>query len=495
MKIKHRIVLFSFTATLLSMLLTFLVFYFFIFAEIKKDRVEVFKSHSISLIQKFNDFVDYYYTAVKKYALYKDFVFVTNENFAIKNLSLKSAKKIQHKIISEEDGLKEIYIFDKNYKEVFGKELDIDLMELLNKKLIIKHDFLYVHSKVGNSDGYMVFKVSLFDLKIKLKENYDFDYYLFSKEGKLLFYSLGFKLDSNTRYKEKESFFYKDGKFYYILPHINYSIGTVVEEDTLFKRTDTILWIMIFAIGFIILISMIHAIQMSSYITKSIYKLIKVLETNTDGNYQKIDLKGDEEIEYFAQKYNNMIERISKFTEELEEKVKRRTSKIEKQKEKLKYLSEIDPLTGIYNRMKLNNIVKEIYENHEHYSMILFDIDDFKKINDRYGHKVGDEVLKDIAKIMRNSVRSSDFIGRWGGEEFIIICVGANLQQAYEIAEKVRKKIENHNFINNLKITASFGVSESKDNLKYDDIFVRSDRALYEAKKTGKNKSVYISGE
>ncbi|GAB6074277.1 transporter substrate-binding domain-containing diguanylate cyclase [Nautilia lithotrophica] len=147
--------------------------------------------------------------------------------------------------------------------------------------------------------------------------------------------------------------------------------------------------------------------------------------------------------------------------------------------------SEFDALTQIYNRGTIEKILhKKIKETNG--SVIFFDIDHFKQINDTFGHEKGDLVLSKLAAIIQKNIRNSDYFGRWGGEEFVIILPNASFDAAYKIAEKLRKIIENSDF-EGLKITISLGVSEFKKGDNPEDVLKKVDRALYEAKNSGRN--------
>lgn len=161
----------------------------------------------------------------------------------------------------------------------------------------------------------------------------------------------------------------------------------------------------------------------------------------------------------------------------------------------LEYQASHDTLTGLYNRNKFKDLFgKEIrrgirYENS--LSMVLFDIDDFKKVNDSHGHQVGDEVLKEIAQIVLANVREHDLVVRWGGEEFLVLLPETSLEGASTVAEKIKNAISiNTISTKSLNITASFGVSTMVSDDSEDTFIARTDEALYDAKKTGKNKVV-----
>jgi len=164
------------------------------------------------------------------------------------------------------------------------------------------------------------------------------------------------------------------------------------------------------------------------------------------------------------------------------------------------YLDKVafyDSLTRVYNRRKLLQLLQAELKRVKRYgrplSILLLDIDDFKKINDTYGHNFGDTVLKDFARILRQVTRETDYVGRWGGEEFLIILPETTKEEAFKVAEKIRKHIEDY-FEENYgkKITVSIGLTEIRH---FDDtillkIIDMADKALYKAKKDGKNRVV-----
>ncbi len=164
---------------------------------------------------------------------------------------------------------------------------------------------------------------------------------------------------------------------------------------------------------------------------------------------------------------------------------------------KMEKLAITDKLTGIYNRTKLEDVLNYELERGKRYSykvgLILMDIDYFKQVNDTYGHQAGDSVLCDFANILKNCGRLTDVVGRWGGEEFLIIIPEADKNGVMKLAESIRKKIEEHHFSNIGKKTASFGVSISADGDEAGNCIKRADDALYAAKEFGRNKVCFHS--
>lgn len=160
----------------------------------------------------------------------------------------------------------------------------------------------------------------------------------------------------------------------------------------------------------------------------------------------------------------------------------------------LEKLSETDYLTGCLNRSYIDRTMSNETVRTQRYgtplSLILIDLDDFKKVNDTYGHLVGDEVLISTANWIQSAIREIDAFGRWGGEEFVLICPNTDILQAKSIAEKVRLGIAQHAFPHNIQQTLSIGVTQYQPEESIDNWISRTDKALYEAKHQGKNRVI-----
>ncbi|WP_419776925.1 transporter substrate-binding domain-containing diguanylate cyclase [Malaciobacter marinus] len=157
---------------------------------------------------------------------------------------------------------------------------------------------------------------------------------------------------------------------------------------------------------------------------------------------------------------------------------------------KLEKISQTDKLTSLYNRTKLDMILEFEFKNKKRYkkplSIIIIDIDHFKQINDTYGHLVGDKILIEFSNILKANIRETDFIGRWGGEEFLVVLPFSKEEDAYNLASKLRKLIAKKPLYKNINVTASFGVVECKDS-DCNKALLNADKALYEAKNSNRN--------
>jgi diguanylate cyclase (GGDEF)-like protein len=196
--------------------------------------------------------------------------------------------------------------------------------------------------------------------------------------------------------------------------------------------------------------------------------------------------------------HNEEIERKMDLLYSTLGKLKKEVYSAKKQADSYKKQALKDPLTKIYNRRAYDKKAKEEMERYLRYknifSMMLFDVDHFKKVNDIYGHDIGDKCLKEIIKRVKPGLRATDFLARFGGEEFIVLLPETSKKESAIVAEKIRKLVEKIEFFHKkerVSITISIGVTQVKNKDKsIDDIFKRLDNAMYKAKKNGRNRVV-----
>ncbi len=212
---------------------------------------------------------------------------------------------------------------------------------------------------------------------------------------------------------------------------------------------------------------------------------LEIIDANLD-----IHLKSEQEKQHESQK---AIESLAKRVVQIENESQRlQKTIIEERNKALK-----DALTGIANRHAYEDKIQEEFSRCERYgqslSLGIIDIDDFKKINDQYGHTAGDRVLKTVAKLCDDKIRNIDFIARYGGEEFVLVFPNTNLEQSLVAAENLRNTVSKCVFQYNKKkvpITVSIGIAEFAKEDDIETVFNRADNALYEAKNSGKNRCV-----
>ncbi len=157
----------------------------------------------------------------------------------------------------------------------------------------------------------------------------------------------------------------------------------------------------------------------------------------------------------------------------------------------------VDSLTGLFNRRGCDVKLQELDIEQVHSSLAI-DIDHFKNINDQFGHFIGDKVIQRIAKVIKSSISDKDIAVRFGGEEFVVVMVNKTMSQAHEIAEKIRLAISGLKLMQRdskaylPSISVSIGIAERQDELNWTALFEQADTALYQAKNTGRNKSVCL---
>lgn len=166
-------------------------------------------------------------------------------------------------------------------------------------------------------------------------------------------------------------------------------------------------------------------------------------------------------------------------------------SGLEDERAHLEDEASTDPLTKALNRRSFLRLLGQTTASGAEFSLVMFDIDHFKSINDNYGHDVGDAVLREISQLVRDNIRENDTLARWGGEEFMVLSGKSDMQRALRVAERLRRSVESFSFTGvPRQITSSFGVALHKQGEIGDDLVKRADEALYEAKETGRNKVV-----
>jgi len=159
----------------------------------------------------------------------------------------------------------------------------------------------------------------------------------------------------------------------------------------------------------------------------------------------------------------------------------------------------LDPLTGVYNKKEILNFLEKLLANYIRYkkdpfSVMMLDIDFFKKINDTYGHLAGDFILKEFVKIIQKIIRHSDILGRFGGEEFIVLLPNTKVSGALRLAQRIKEEVEKNSFKfgnKDIKITTSIGITSASLNDSVESLLERVDEALYDAKKKGRNRIEY----
>ncbi len=233
------------------------------------------------------------------------------------------------------------------------------------------------------------------------------------------------------------------------------------------------------------------ALLLVKWAARPIVELATTAQTIGEGHLEaRAEVRANDEIGCLAKSLNSMAENLQitmTSRDELIYEVKQR----EKVEEKLRLLSTTDELTGAYNRRAFNEYLSanigRAKRYHGLFSILLLDIDNFKNINDSYGHDVGDLVLKALARVVKESVRQEDIVARWGGEEFTVLLPETGKDAALQLAERLREKISVNDFPEIGHVTVSIGLAEFQVDDTSDSLVKRADIALYQAKDAGKN--------
>lgn len=196
------------------------------------------------------------------------------------------------------------------------------------------------------------------------------------------------------------------------------------------------------------------------------------------------------------QRYHRRMRRQNKklndWNSELESGIAQRTQQLEAKNAELRRLSSTDALTGLSNRLRLDQFFERVLGVARRYqrpfSVVLMDLDHFKRVNDTWGHPAGDEVLIKVGEMLRKAVREVDIAGRWGGEEFVVILPETTVEQACIVADKLRHEVLELNVLPVTELSSSFGVAEHQAGDSVEKLIGRADAALYRAKEKGRNR-------
>ena len=277
-------------------------------------------------------------------------------------------------------------------------------------------------------------------------------------------------------------------------------------EDAFAPVLDVVSRIFLIDLGVILLFSFL-AYQITSTVVRPIERLSDWARRIAQG---QIELEipetgGRDEIGLLARTFNDMMRQLRRNQQEIEAKNRELTEhnvRLEQANEVLNQLSITDGLTKLHNHRffqdHLTREIKRVSRSGEPLSMLLIDIDDFKQLNDRFGHAAGDELLTRMAPILNNAVRETDLVARYGGEEFVILALNTDVHGAFALGEKVRTAIAESSFILDdslrpMRVTVSVGVAQYRGNRKR--FFQKTDEALYRAKADGKNCTVMDSDD
>ena len=263
------------------------------------------------------------------------------------------------------------------------------------------------------------------------------------------------------------------------------------------------IWLAVIGMGVIALAGIIIGSILTRRLT---YLMTAVQSFKQTGQWQQVNHEGHDEVSQLSSAFNLMgqevdrtVSQLHKQQQLLEQRVNQRTHALQqahnqlvKSNQALEKLANTDYLTGLNNRIRLETRLELLLQCHtqqnQSFALILLDVDHFKQINDTYGHDVGDTTLISLAALLMEQFKQPYQVGRWGGEEFVILCPGLTLEQGMEAAEVLREDIERHHFSKVGQVTCSMGViSAGLNTTSSRDLFRMADEALYRAKAQGRN--------
>jgi diguanylate cyclase (GGDEF)-like protein len=292
--------------------------------------------------------------------------------------------------------------------------------------------------------------------------------------------------------------------------------GTLVAAFDMRPLEARIAWtrlvLALVALGFAVTMGIVLYIGLSRIVVTPIRQLGRAAEAIEQGDLNaRVEINSHDELGLAASAFNNMASELQTYTQSLERKVEERSAEVRHKNDELEILNTrlkdaisdletlvvTDPLTGVYNRRHFNEVIEFEFRRSARAShpltLIMVDVDHFKRFNDTFGHQAGDEILRHVAQVLEDTIRTTDILARYGGEEFVLLLLDTPGKVAEAIGEKLRVSLESYSFpVGRNKplaqVTVSVGVAsfpEDADNSE--DLLERADRAMYAAKAAGRN--------
>ncbi|WP_198305728.1 sensor domain-containing diguanylate cyclase [Arcobacter vandammei] len=385
--------------------------------------------------------------------------------------------------------------FDENYNTVSSYLIENE-KKLLEKNSKIAIEILeYNASKIGNKIDENI----IFDLFKNINKKMNDYFFIFDNSGKVILHSFIPELEGRNLLNS-ENAYYKDATEKIVDKQNSENFITYTWQNPKTTRFDT-------KISFLKNIPNSDLIIGSGFYPSDLEKVAQNQKSILEKEY-KTRLNGSIAlasfmiiVSIFLAKnisnrllfaFENLNKSIDKKDEELENlhkdienRVLTRTQRIQEDFNKMENIASIDNLTKIYNRFAFFNELEKL--KGKKYCIIMFDIDHFKKINDNYGHDVGDYILSELCRVVDNKLRQGDTFARFGGEEFMIIFPNTTIQATISIANRIRRDIETYDFKKVPQVTVSLGVIEVKGDISQEIILKNVDIALYKAKEKGRN--------
>ncbi len=269
------------------------------------------------------------------------------------------------------------------------------------------------------------------------------------------------------------------------------SLDRVDREISFLHNIFILLTVLIFIITAVLIFQ-----YLARFVTRPVNSLIEGTQEIARGKFfNPKAVKRNDEIGRLAEAISKMGEEISRQQAELV----RTNDELMKANDELEEMTRIDPLTGLFNRRYLMEVLTSEFERARRYghhlSLLMLDVDHFKQINDRYGHLCGDMVLKDIASLLKSSVRSTDVVARYGGEEMVVLLLETDNNRAVEVANKLRQLVASRQIgcdSVEIHVTVSIGVATWPYHGKSDfmELLEAADQAMYRAKEGGRNRVI-----
>ncbi len=454
---------------------------------------DIFSKESIKEKNEIIEIVKYYESRFDRIILFKGKELLYKKNDKNYGFPLKGeVTSINIDNIEKLVYLKEVldyqFIFELDKKNLYDKINFESIKKQIDTLKFREEGYTYILNSQGKFIKHPAYEGdNIFDIK-KLEKGSFAHKILEEKKGAITYY---WKNPWEVEEREKLAIFnYIEPLDWYIVTSGYYSefynILVVIKNNILVTSI------------FLILFNILFFLYLHRVFEKPIKTLTeKIKNINPTNGYSYLEVRSNDELGMVTVSFNNLLLTIENYATYLESMVEEKTKELRLVNEKLYKSTIFDKLTEVHNRAYIMNKVQEKFDNNEKFTCVLFDIDYFKKVNDKYGHLGGDFILKELCKLVKDILPKDSHFGRYGGEEFLII-FRSDAKETFGLVEEVREKIEKNVFKfgkSNVKITSSFGIASTYTHTpqSMEELIDYTDKALYKSKNTGRNKVTIYS--
>lgn len=517
MTIRNRLTVFIFFISAVSTLITAGIILMNASYYLEKQSGDSLRALEASFRFIYEDFVDQNRSLAEYTAKNSDILdFVSESHLIMAFVTKRAVGEELEKLVNENNAVKYAYI-EKSEEVILGNPITMPVVLQTENYIKIndtENAFFKLKTPIGdNKNAFLVTIIDLSNLVTEklsaIRINNKTHFFIFHSISQSFLLHTESSILNIAREELKHNIKLKEGlnseglhsyklngttRMAYLTFLNGYTFGASIPYSSFNFSVESLLQFFITTLVIIICIIILVSFFASRYVTKPLREMALSVKDISEKKYERrIIIDNDDEVGIVSKAINSMADQIKEYTENLEKLILERTKQLQQTLDELKKMSITDDLTKLNNRKHFEeSLEKELARanrNLHGFSLIFFDLDHFKKVNDTFGHKQGDNVLISTGRVIRETIRETDLSARWGGEEFIIILYNTDVSGAFKVAEKLRERLAEINHPQIGQVTGSFGCTEWIVDDDTTSIVLRCDEALYKSKANGRNRT------